>query len=89
MPESKHRRGGKNRPREFQTHAPEKKPTSSPTWVPATGTALLVLGVLIILVGYLPGVQDLTRGLPLGTNLSLVAGFAVLMVGFGFLTRWR
>ena len=89
MPESKHRRGGRNRPREFQTHAPEKKPASSPTWVPATGTALLVLGVLVILVGYLPGVQDITRTLPLGSNLSLVGGFLLLLVGFGFLTRWR
>ena len=89
MPESKHRRGGKNRPRSFETHAPERKPDPSPTWVPATGTALLIIGVLVILIGYLPAVQDVTRSWPLGSSISLVGGFVVLLVGFGFLTRWR
>ena len=90
MPESKHRRGGKPRPREHQTHAPEKKPPPSPPWVPATGAGLLVLGVVIILVGYLPQVSDLMAGWPwLGANWGLVGGFVVLAVGFGFLTRWR
>jgi hypothetical protein len=90
VPKSKHRRSGRKRPRAYETHAPEKKPAPSPRWVPATGSALLVVGVLIILVGNLPGVNAALRGLPLlGGNWSLVAGFAVLMVGFGFLTRWR
>lgn len=90
MPESKHRRSGKNRPRDFQTHAPEKKPASSPTWVPATGTALLILGVVVILVGYLDEVQNITGGWPLlGTNWGLVGGFLLIIAGFGFLTRWR
>jgi hypothetical protein len=90
MPESKHRRSGKNRPREFQTHAPEKKPESSPTWVPATGTALLVLGVVVILVGYLDEVQNVIGGWPLlGTNWGLVGGFLLIIAGFVFLTRWR
>lgn len=90
MPKSKHLRGGRKRPRAYETHAPEKKPVPSPTWVPATGATLLVIGVIIILVGNLPGVNAALRGLPwLGGNWSLVAGFVVLMVGFGFLTRWR
>jgi hypothetical protein len=90
MPESKHRRSGKNRPRDFQTHAPEKKPEPSPPWVPVAGTALLVLGVVVILVGYLDEVQNIIRTWPLlGTNWGLVGGFALLMAGFGFLTRWR
>jgi hypothetical protein len=87
MPESKHRRSGKNRPREHQTHAPEKKPKPSPPWVPATGAALLVLGVLIILAGYLFG--DVLRLPYLEQNTGLVVGFITLTVGFGFLTRWR
>jgi hypothetical protein len=87
MPESKHRRSGKNRPREHQTHAPEKKPAPSPPWVPATGAALLVLGVLIILAGYLFG--DVLRLPILEQNTGLVIGFLTLTVGFGFLTRWR
>lgn len=90
MPESKHRRGGRKRPRDYQTHAPEKRPDPSPSWVPMVGTGLLVLGVIVILVGYLPVVQDMTVTWPvLGTNWGLVGGFALLIVGFGFLTRWR
>jgi hypothetical protein len=90
MPKSKHSRGGKKRPRQYETHAPETKPAPSPTWVPATGATLLVLGVVVILLGYLPGVQDITRSIPfLGTNTGLVAGFVLLIAGFGFLTRWR
>lgn len=89
MPESKHRRSGKNRPRESRTRAPERKPEPSPPWVPVAGTALLILGVLVILVGYLPAVQEITRSFPLGTNFSLVTGFTILVIGFGFLTRWR
>jgi hypothetical protein len=90
MPKSKHSRGGRKRPRQYETHAPETKPQPSPTWVPATGASLLVLGVIVILLGYLPGVQDITRNIPgLGTNTGLVAGFIILIAGFGFLTRWR
>lgn len=90
MPKSKHRRGGKNRPREFQTHAPEKKAASSAPWVPVVGTALLVLGVLVILVGYLPPVQEVTSGWPLlRNNWGLVGGFILMIGGFGVLTRWR
>ena len=90
MPESKHRRRGRNRPRAYQTHEPERRPTPSPMWVPVTGAALLVLGVLVILVGNLPGVSGMLQELPwLGSNWGLVAGFIVLTIGFGFLTRWR
>ena len=90
MPESKHRRHGRSRPRAYETREPQKKPTASPTWVPATGATLLVVGTLVILVGYLPGVSDVMRGWPLlGSNWGLVGGFTLLCVGFGFLTRWR
>lgn len=90
MPESKHRRHGRNRPRAYQTHEPEKRPAPSPTWVPATGAGFLVGGVIVILLGNLPAVSSVLRTWPLlGGNWSLVFGFALLMVGFGFLTRWR
>lgn len=90
MPKSKHRRGGKPRPRAHQTSPPPKNPTPSPTWVPATGVALLILGTLVILIGYLPGVSARTASwIWLGSNWGLVAGFILLSVGFGFLTRWR
>lgn len=90
MPESKHRRGGKNRPREFETHAPEVKPPPSPQWVPITGTALLLAGILVILLGYLPAFSSTMASWPLlGSNWGLVGGFVLLIAGFGFLTRWR
>lgn len=90
MPESRHRRSGKKRPRQFETHAPEAKPAPSPTWVPVTGASLLGLGVLVILLGYIDEVQNITRSIPvLGTNTGLVVGFLLLIAGFGFLTRWR
>jgi len=88
MPESRHRRSGKNRPRAYQTHEPERRPTPSPTWVPATGATLLVLGVLVIIASNLPGVN--LSSLPvLGANWGLVGGFILMGAGFGFLTRWR
>jgi hypothetical protein len=91
MPESKHRRHGKVRKREYQTHAPEKKPAPSPEWVPRVGVGLLVAGLIVIIVGYLPVViENVTGGLPvLGSNWSLVGGFILLIAGFAFLTRWR
>ena len=90
MPESKHRRHGRNRPRAYQTHAPQKNPAPSPSWVPVTGVSLLVAGVAVILIGNLPPVSAVLRTWPwFGGNWNLIAGFALLMVGFGFLTRWR
>lgn len=90
MPKSKHRRHGKNRPRAHQTHAPERKPDPSPSWVPTAGGVLLVVGVTVILVGYLPAVTSVTSGwIWPGSNWGLLVGFALLSVGFGILTRWR
>lgn len=91
MPKSKHRRHGKVRRRESELRPPEKNPLPSPPWVPAVGVGLLIAGIVVLIVGYLPYVQTrFTGGLPiLGSNWSLVAGFILLMGGFGFLTRWR
>ena len=90
MPQSKHRRSGRSRPREHQTHAPERKPDPSPRWVPITGATLLGLGALVVLLGYLPFVGDLVTDLPpLGRNWPQVAGFVLIISGYGFLTRWR
>ncbi len=91
MPKSKHRRKNKVRPRPRNVEGPVKKPPPSPTWVPATGATLLILGVIVILLGYLPAVGRWTSAhLPgLGSNWPLVGGFVLLTAGFGFLTRWR
>lgn len=91
MPESKHRRKGKTRPRPSHMAPPPKNPEPSPPWVPVAGTSLLVLGLVVILVGYLaPPVQRFFNDWPvLGPNWSLGIGFILLLGGFGFLTRWR
>lgn len=90
MPESKHRRKGKRRPRPSETKPPPHRPDPSPTWVPATGASLLGAGVLVIFLGYLRPVQDFTAGWPwFSSNWNLVLGFVLLSAGFGFLTRWR
>jgi hypothetical protein len=90
MPQSKHRRKGRNRPRAYQTAPPAKNPRPSAPWVPIVATALLVLGVVVILVSYLPGVQNLLASAPpLYGNWGLVGGFVLLLVGFGFLSKWR
>lgn len=91
MPESKHRRKNKTRPRPRHVEEPVRRPTPSPTWVPATGVTLLLVGVLVIILGYIPVIGNWVArlGVPLGSNLPLVVGFVLLAVGFGFLTRWR
>jgi hypothetical protein len=90
MPQSKHRRKGRARPRAYQTSPPPKNPTPSPPWVPVASTALLVGGVLVILIGYLPPVSERLAFLPwIGSNWALVLGFLLLSVGFVLLTRWR
>lgn len=91
MPESKHRRKNKSRKRKHQKR-PTKNPEPSPPWVPRLGVTLLLLGVIVILVGYVPGVREAgwVRGLPwLGANWTLVGGFVLLTGGFGVLTQWR
>lgn len=90
MPKSKHRRKGRSRPRAHETAPPEKNPEPSPTWVPAVGVGLLVTGVLVILLGYLPPINNAISTWPgLGGNWGLVVGFVLLAGGFGFLTRWQ
>ncbi len=90
MPQSKHRRKGKTRPRAHQTAPPPRNPTPSSPWVPRVGVGLLVLGVVVILVGYLPPVGEALALVPaLGSNTGLVVGFVLLGIGFGLLTRWR
>lgn len=91
MPESKHRRKNKNRKRP-RHEAPQKNPAPSPAWVPRLGVGLLLLGVVLILLGYVPAIRSsrVIAGLPwIGANWTLVGGFILLTAGFGVLTRWR
>jgi small-conductance mechanosensitive channel len=81
VPESRHRRKGKTRPRPQQAAGPPVNPEPSPRWVPAVGIGLIVLGVIVVIVNYIPGLIE--------SNLVLLVGFGLLAVGFGFLTKWR
>lgn len=81
MPESKHRRKGRRRPRPQQIAGPPVKPKPSPRWVSATGVGLLLLGAVIVIVNYIPNLIE--------SNLVLLLGFAAMAAGFGFLMRWR
>lgn len=90
VPESKHRRKNRKRARPRNVTPPQSAPPPSPPWVPRLGVGLLLLGVLVIILGYIPVVQEALAGLPaLGSNWTLVAGFLLLAGGFGVLTRWR
>lgn len=87
MPESKHRRKGRQRPRAHQTAPPPKNPMPSAPWVPALGVGLLIAGVAVILLGYL--LLSEVNWPIFGANWGLVAGFVLLIGGFVVLTRWR
>lgn len=71
------------RPQE-RTAAAKKKP--SPTWVPITALALIVVGIGWLVTYYLSG------GLfPVGTwgYWNLAIGFAALVASLVVLSRWR
>ncbi|MDQ3931263.1 MAG: cell division protein CrgA [Actinomycetota bacterium] len=81
MPRSRHRRKGRPRPRPQQAAGPPVKPKPSPRWVPIAGLTLVGLGLLVVLVNYLPGLFE--------SNWLLLAGFALMTGGFILLTTWR
>ncbi|MFN2555804.1 MAG: cell division protein CrgA [Nitriliruptorales bacterium] len=81
MPRSRHRRKGKSRPRPQLAAGPVVKPRPSPRWVPVVGLSLIGLGLLVVLVNYLPGLFE--------TNWLLLAGLVLMTGGFVLLTTWR
>ena len=90
MPQSKHTRSGRRRTRTLRERAPERRPEPSAPWVGPTGLGLVGFGALVLLLGNLPAVAALTRGLPgLGANWALVVGIVSVASGFGLLMRWR
>jgi hypothetical protein len=58
------------------------KPKPSPRWVPGLGLGLIIVGLLIVLAGYL------IPGLP-GGAYSLVLGFLLMAGGLIVLSTWR
>jgi hypothetical protein len=81
LPESRHRRKGRQRPRQRHVAGPPRKPDPSPTWIPITGLALILAGIGLVIANYTLGF--------LQRNWLLWVGFAMMAVGFGFLMRYR
>jgi hypothetical protein len=82
MPESRLRKKGA-----FTAPPPKSAgPGPSPRWFAPVLVGLLILGLVWVVVYYL---SQSKYPVPDIGNWNLVAGFAVLMVGFGMLTRWR
>ena len=82
MPESRLRRKGAFTPPPPKASPP--KPNGR--WFAPTMVTLLVAGLLWVVVYYL---TQSKYPIPDIGNWNLVAGFGVLLLGFGMLTRWR
>lgn len=82
MPESRSRNKG------AFTAPPAKSDAlrPSPQWYAPVMVGFLVLGLIWIVVYYLSQTE---YPVPDIGNWNLVAGFGILLVGFGMLTRWR
>jgi cell division protein CrgA len=82
MPESR------KREKAAFTAPPEKAAPlgPSPRWYAPVMVGFLVLGLIWVVVYYL---SQTKYPVPDIGNWNLVAGFAILLVGFGMLTRWR
>ncbi|CAN5394369.1 hypothetical protein BH23ACT9_BH23ACT9_17860 [soil metagenome] len=78
MPKSKSKRSNYTPP------APAKPPPSS-RWVPITGTALIGVGILVILINYI--FPSVLAGL--GGNYWIIGGFVLMAGGLGILSQWR
>lgn len=82
MPESRLRRKSSFTPPPPKSAAP--KP--NPRWFAPLMVILLLGGLAWVVVYYLSAAG---YPIPHAGNYNLVAGFGVLLLGFGMLTRWR
>jgi hypothetical protein len=58
----------------------------SPRWFAPVMVGLLLIGLCWVVIYYL---SQSKYPIPDAGNWNLVAGFGVLLLGFGMLTRWR
>ncbi len=85
MPESRRRKKSSSPrpPRPSEAH--EEMPSGR--WVPITGSALLILGLLWIVVFYIAG-----GDIPVMNaidNWNLLVGMGLIVAGFLVFTRWK
>ena len=66
--------------------APVSGPRPSPRWWVPTMLALMVAGLVWLVVFYLSSSQYPVPGIG---AWNLLAGFALILVGFAMTTRWR
>lgn len=85
MPESR-RRKKESSPRQAK---PAESSSDAPSgrWVPITGSALLIVGLLWIVVNYVAG-NDIPGMSDLG-NWNLVIGMGFIVAGFLVFTKWK
>jgi hypothetical protein len=69
----------------------KKANEGNPAWFLPVTIALLVVGLVWIMVYYISQtVYPLGSGSPINLGPgNIVVGFGLMMVGFGFLTRWK
>lgn len=85
MPESR-RRKKSSIPRSSEPAA-AREDLPSGRWVPITGSALLILGLMWIVVFYIAG-----RDIPVMSSLenwNLLVGMALIVAGFLVFTKWK
>ena len=82
MPESRLRRKGAFTAPPPKASAPKQKPR----WFAPLKVRFLIAGLIWVVVYYL---TQADYPIPNIGDWNLVAGFGVLLIGFGMLTRWR
>ena len=69
----------------------KKANDGNPAWLMPTAVTLLVVGLLWIMVYYISQtLYPLGAGTPINIGAAnILVGFGLMMVGFGFFTRWK
>jgi hypothetical protein len=69
----------------------KKSEGANPAWFLPVTLTLMILGLIWIMVYYISQtVYPLGSGTPINLGAgNIVIGFGLMMVGFGFLTRWK
>lgn len=69
----------------------KKSDGANPAWFLPVTLTLMILGLIWIMVYYISQtVYPLGSGTPINLGAgNIVIGFGLMMVGFGFLTRWK